>query len=217
MTHEGVYGPSDFISTEFAEYVRGTFGMPNVTVRTFEEGVDDVEERTPFMASEITPGVAKLVNRLGFPVNEDYFGLNDKALFQFVVEDTLGPEFTTNPIVIGDGSDIESVVSHAALKIQKDKRAVIRIPNTEIAPGAGRGVLFAQDVDEIVRFLQKVEGVLDGNTLQTNIMVEDFLPSDASPSTTFYINDNGSVLPLAINYQILEGSKFIAATNVLPK
>jgi hypothetical protein len=106
MTHEGVYSPEDFMTTDFAEYVRNTFGMPKVTVRTFEEGPGDVAPQTPYMVSDISPAVAEVVNNLGYPVSPDYFRLNNKAHFQSVVGQVLRKQLSTQPIVIGVGSNV---------------------------------------------------------------------------------------------------------------
>lgn len=202
----------------FFSYVRETFGMPRM-MQTPTSEVATLDPTSPWMVADIGPEVAASINSFSKDgVSTDYYGLNDKIRFQQIVTDTLGADFSTSPQIVEANTGVDNVSKMCQELLRKEGKIVVRVPDTHVAPGGGMGVRFIHSEAEIGDAIHSIHGLVDDGKLTTAMMLEKFIVSDASPSATFFIEPGtGAIVPLAINYQILEGSTFVAGTNVLPR
>ncbi len=202
----------------FFSYVRETFGMPTLK-QTPSSEVSMLDPTSPWMVADIEPEVAASINSFSKDkVSTDYYALNDKIVFQQIVTETLGSQYSTAPQIVEANTNVESVWKMCKDLLDKEGRIVVRVPDTYLAPGGGMGVRFISSEREILETIHSIHGLVEEGNLTTAMMLEKFIVSDASPSATFFIEpDTGAVIPLAVNYQILAGTTFVAGTNVLPK
>ncbi|MEK7122668.1 MAG: hypothetical protein AAB855_02320 [Patescibacteria group bacterium] len=220
---EAGYVPEDLLNHAYYDYIFGVLGRPASieTIHDVEKGAI-VYHGAPIVAESYSGPLAKVAREFGSSVTEEAQQLNNKLFFQTFVTEALGAEYSTKPTTIEQGTKLSDLLDAAqmlldAARTKSDSdRIVVRVPDTAIAPGMGIGVLFATNQGDITSFLTRLSLINEHQVVTTDILLERFIPHIYSPSITYFIADEGAER-LSVNAQILDGSRFVASTNILPK
>lgn len=211
------------LNTPYFNYYKNLFGTPDLQILSFKKSKNVVSNFVVF--DELPANDSEFLTSLqqaGLSLSQESIKLNNKNYFQKFVQNILGQEYSTKPILLNKGQERQELVNIVAEFLAENKKIVVKIADEFVCSMGADHIAIITGIDEFEKYLKDVfEGpehgrihILQDDILKVDLVIETFIAHIYSPSVTFYLHQDNVEL-LSINNQVLNNGSFIASTNHL--